>query len=187
MQAIFSLLRAMRAEDLCAGGPRKYSKTGGFRRPLASADSNVLHLILKQIDVPSDTQREELVDPFGVLDTDSGGFPTIFFRALSGNVSRVPSSSLGSAVECLQSEAPTLVSVKPEAPTIYHLEGLPVPEPSTDTDIRHGQCEPDNMDDDDSDDLQALEDRLVVHYTQYTKAESRGERSAVVMRNATMH
>ena len=51
MQAIFSLLRAMRAEDLSAGGPRKYPETGGFRRRLASADWNVLHPILKQIEV----------------------------------------------------------------------------------------------------------------------------------------
>ena len=68
----------------------------------------------------------ELVDPFDVLDTDSGGFPTILFRTLSGNVSRVRSSSLGSAAECLQSEAPALASVKSEAPTIYDVEGLPV-------------------------------------------------------------
>ena len=74
---------------------------GGFRRRLASADWNVLHPISKQIEVPSDTQREELVDPFDVLDTDSGGFPTILFRALSGNVSRVRSSSSGSAAECV--------------------------------------------------------------------------------------
>jgi len=145
MQAIFLLLRAMRAEDLSASGPRKYPKTGGFRRRLASADWDVLHPILKQIEVPSDTQREELVDPvdpFNVLDTDSGGFPTVFCRALSNNVSRVRSSRFG-----IRS---TLASVKSD-----------VLEPSTDTDIRLGQCEADNMDDDGSDDLQALEDRLV--------------------------
>lgn len=150
MQAVFSLLRAMRAEDLSAGGTKKYPETGGFRRRLASADWNVLHPILKQIEVPSDTQREELVDPVDVLDTDSSGFPIVFCRALSNNVSRVRSSRLGSAAESLQSEAPTLGSVKSD-----------VLEPSTDTDIRLGQCEADNMDDDDSDDLQALEDRLV--------------------------
>ena len=75
--------------------PVKYPKTGGFRRRLASADWNVLHPILKQIEVPSDTQREELVDPFDVLDTDSGGIPTVFCRALSNNVSRVRSSRFG--------------------------------------------------------------------------------------------
>ena len=81
----------------------------------------------------------------------------------------------------LQSEAPTLASVKSEAPTICDLEGLPVLVPSADTDIRLRQCASDNMDDDDSDDLQAVEDRFVAFNTQYTKPESRGEGSAVVI------
>ena len=108
MQAIFSLLRVMRGEDLSAGGPRKYPKTAGFGCRMDSAHWNVLHPILKQIEVSSDIQREELVDPFVVLDTDSSGFPIIFCRALSGNVSRARSSSLGSASQRHPQSAMTL-------------------------------------------------------------------------------